>query len=143
LRAGILGAQVVHLRWLGTPPKLHTGTESNAAPFVLHPRVKKTEISAADPDPTKKGIRTAKVELEPAVGKAQRVVLFLNELAATAPRAFSAVALRRENDTDPVEFHLFGVDPGMEFLVRVQVDGAESPLELKDGAYAGPKVTAP
>jgi hypothetical protein len=36
-----------------------------------------------------------------------------------------------------------GLITGTVLLVRVQVDGAESPLDVEAGAYAGPKVTVP
>ncbi len=144
LRAGVVGAQVVQLQLLGTPPTLHAGTESNVAPFVLRPRIKKV---GPEPDVTISaavdGVRTVTVGIEPRVGAEQRVVLLLNELVAANPRAHSAVAERRANDTDPVVFKLRGLNPGTAFLVRVQVDGAESLLDVVAGAYDGPKVTVP
>lgn len=147
LTAGVIGAQVIHRLWLGTPPALHAGTESNVAPFVLRPALKKpgpdydVTISAPDLD----GVRTVTVGIEPEVKKDRRIVLLLNLLGdpvpPTDPRAFSAVAQPRDDDTDPVEFKLRGLKTGQELLVRVQVDGAESLLEMEDGAYAAPKVT--
>ena len=51
---------------------------------------------------------------------------------------------RRPNDADPVVFQVRGLAAGTVLLVRVQVDGAESPLTVAaDGTYDGPKVTVP
>lgn len=144
LRAGVVGAQVVHLRMMGTPATPHAGTASNAAPFLLRPRIKKV---GPDPDVTisapADGVRTVTVGIEPRVGKDQRVVLLLNEPVPANPKAFSALAEKRANDTDPVVFKVRGLTTGTALLVRVQVDGAESPLDVVDGAYAGPRVTVP
>jgi hypothetical protein len=70
-------------------------------------------------------------------------VLLLNEADGKEPKAFSAVAEHRANDTDPVIFKLRGLVTNREFLVRVQVDGVESPLDLVDGVYGAPKVKVP
>jgi len=144
LAAGVLGAQVVQLELLGTPPVPHACTESNVAPFVLHPRIKTVgpnpdvSISAATGD-----VRTVTVGIEPQVSKDQRAVLLLNEPVTTNPRSFSALAERRANDTDPVVFKVRGLVAGTDLLVRVQIDGAESPLDAAGGAFGGPKVRVP
>ncbi len=148
LRAGVVGAQVVQPRLLEvppTPPTLHAGTESNVAPFVLRPRIKTV---GSNPDVTipaaVDGIRAVTVGIEPQVGAEQRAVLLLNEPVPLNPRAFSVLAERRENDADPVVFKVRGLAAGKVFLVRVQVDGAESPLHAAaDGAFDGPQVTVP
>lgn len=151
LRSGVLGAQVVHLRLMGTPPTPHFGTASNVAPFVLRPKIERT---APDPPitisaPDAKGVRTVSVWLTPKVGKEQRVVLLLNlfrdPVPLTDPRAFSAVAEPRsgDTDTDSVMFKVRGLKVGQELVVRIQVDGAESMLEMADGVYAAPKVKVP
>ena len=86
LRAGVVGAQVVQLQLLGTPPALHAGIESNVAPFVLRPRI---TTAGPDPDVTVSaavdGVRTVTVGIEPPVGAEQRAVLLLNEPAAADP----------------------------------------------------------
>jgi hypothetical protein len=148
LRAGVVGAQVVQLQLLGVPPTLptlHAGSESNVAPFVLRPRIKTV---GPNPDVTLAaavdGMRAVTVGIEPPVGAEQRVVLLLNEPGAANPRAFSALAERRSSDTDPVFFQVRGLAAGTALLVRVQVDGAESPLHVAaDGSYDGPQVTVP
>jgi len=145
LRAGVVGAQIVQPRLLGTPPTPHAGTESNVTPFVLRPRI---GTVGGNPDVTipaaVDGVRAVTVGIEPRAGAEQRVVLLLNEPVALNPRSFSALAERRVNDTDPVVFKVRGLAAGTALLVRVQVDGAESPLHAAaDGTFDGPRVTVP
>jgi hypothetical protein len=51
-----------------------------------------------------------------------------------------------QTDTDTVRFHISGVMAG-QYLVRVQVDGAESPLitdaDPNNPRYSRPQVTIP
>lgn len=152
LPAGVLGAQVVHRRWMGTPPTLHAGTESNVAPFVLRPKIKKVPDPVTGPDfavsiSAAGSVLTVTVEIEPVVNTEQRVVLLLNLLGDPVPsteaKAFSAVAEARDDDADPIVFELRGPKTDQVLLVRVQVDGAESLLHMADGAYAAPKVKVP
>jgi hypothetical protein len=119
LRAGILGVYVVYAG----------GSESNAAPLVLRPRIAVVQAEVTD--------ALVPLELEPPVGRRQRVKLFLNELDAPATRAphayvFDAPAQNGIADplvteTDRIDFPVAGVEPAT-YLVRVLVDGAESEL---------------
>jgi Pvc16 N-terminal domain len=151
LPAGVLGAQVVHLRQMGTTPTPHRGVESNAAPFVLRPRIKTKMVGPDEvPDidvssPTgEPGVHLLKVSVEPRVGIAQRAVLALHGLAGATPAALSVAADPRTADGDVVEFRARGLQSTKEYLVRVQIDGAESLLEVDSaGLYSGPKVKIP
>jgi hypothetical protein len=161
LLAGVQGVQVLHRRLMGSPPTLHHGVESNLAAFVLRPRI--VALSLANVQTASDGSRSADVHLNisPAVGATQRVVLLLNEfqpaslsppsgtelLALTysfiAPSRFSLqsppTALPPPQPNIPVP--ISGVRPG-NYLVRVQVEGAESPLEINAmGQYNAPQVT--
>jgi hypothetical protein len=151
LRAGLQGVQVVQYIQAGTPPTPHRGFESNVAAFVLHPTITPTvsNVQGSGDDP-----RSADIEVDfiPQVGKSQRVALLLNEFQPPSDRpartyAFSAPP--RNEPTDPDETNsitvpISGVEPGT-YLVRVQVDGAESPLEFDEatGQYDSPQVTLP
>jgi hypothetical protein len=144
LRAGVQGLQVVHPQLMGTPPVAHRGTESNLAPFVLHPEI-------VTPSP---GAGEISVKLKPNAGKTQRAILFLNELnppSTRAARAFSFDATPRNRpadppDTDTLTFPIAGVATG-DYLVRVQIDGADSPVQRdpdpNQPRYIGPAVTIP
>jgi hypothetical protein len=144
-RAGIQGVQVVHPVLMGEPPAEHRGAESNVAAFVLRPTitVAVTGVAGTGDQP-----RSANVDVSfnPAVGRSQRVVLLLNEFhpppdrparayhfAAPAPAAPGPAATRR--------IPISGVAAGT-YLVRVQVDGAESLLRAGSGGdYDAPQVT--
>jgi len=156
--AGVSGVQVIHKTLLGSPPVPHRGVESNVAAFVLQPRIETIGISNLQ---SSGGLRSANINLtvKPAIGDTQRVVLFLNqftpissppaEVEAT-PDAYSFAAQTRrplspptsppgpsENITIPIK----GVKAG-SYLVRIQVDGAESPLGMNAaGQYVSPLLT--
>jgi hypothetical protein len=144
--AGIRGVQVIQPFLMGTPPVAHEGVESNAAPFVLRPTV----AGAMTVSPGEEaGVTDVTVPLDPPVGKAQRVVLLLNEFqppTTRSPFAYSFEAPSRNQPASPptqatIMFPTAGVQPA-EYLVRVQVDGAESVLGV-DGAgqFASPRVS--
>ena len=56
------------------------------------------------------------------------MVLFLNEPSAN-PAAYIFTAKSRSEDTNLIVFPIYEVERG-EYLVRIQIDGAESPLEV-------------
>jgi hypothetical protein len=143
--AGIKGAQVIQPFEMGTPPVPHEGIESNAAPFVLRPTISGAVTIAA----TGGGGLDVSVPLVPDVGMAQRVVLLLNEFQAPStrsPRGYAFTAASRNQPASPalqstVTVATAGVEPG-DYLVRVQVDGAESLLSVDEtGQLATPRVS--
>jgi hypothetical protein len=110
---------------------------------VLHPQIKKTgsvyDITFTNrtvaTDGTLSG--TVTVKLNPDVGKSQRVTLLLNEFQpAGSPAAYIFEAESRNADGDTVAFSIRGVQ-AHTYLVRIQVDGAESGLET-DNNEASP-----
>lgn len=151
VRSGVQSVQVVQHVQMGTPPTPHRGFESNVAAFVLHPEITATvsNVQGSGDAP-----RTADVEVgfDPGVGKSQRVVLLLNgfQLPSEGPAlAYKFNAPSRDEptapeETDAITFSVSGVAPGT-YLVRAQVDGAESPLGFDDatGKYDSPQVTFP
>jgi hypothetical protein len=156
LRAGIQGMQVEHQLMIGTPPAPHRGFESNVAAFALVPTITPsfTRTSADGATAVNGDVTVASV---PNVGKTQRVKLLLNEMSAPdgrRARAYSFDAPKNNGiededqiETDEIVFPVAGVMPG-DYLVRVQVDGAESPVERNMdqtspdfGKFIDPKVT--
>jgi len=154
--AGVSGVQVIHQTLLGSPPVPHRGVESNVAAFVLQPRIDTIGVANVQ---SSGSLRSADINLtvKPAIGDTQRVVLFLNQFMPIASPPVDAVAdaysfvapTRRllspptsppgpsENITIPIK----GVKAG-SYLVRIQVDGAESPLGLNAaGQYVSPLLT--
>lgn len=164
LEAGVQGVQVLHLRSLGSPPALHRGVESNLAAFVLRPDIQAINVNnvqGAGNDPRSADIT---VTVNPAIGDRQRVALLLNEFVPitspplTSPpaparaEAYSFIAPSRVTLSPPsgppgssnsITIPVKGVKAG-DYLVRIQIDGAESPLESDaSGGYADPQVTIP
>lgn len=134
LRAGVQGVSVVHPLLMGVPPVEHGGFESNVAAFVLRPTV--TAVSA--PDSTHVSLTVA-----PAVGQGQRAVLLLNRVPGGPPSAHVFPNPPAPADAATIGFTISGVAAGDHF-VRVQVDGAESPVVLDPASPSfGPTVTIP
>lgn len=162
LRAGVQGLQVVQLRSMGTPLVPHRGVESNLAAFVLHPTIAKKAdkspeitVTAVNTDPD--GMRSANVtiKLRPTVAKKQRAILLLSEIipplppSDPAPRSYSFESSPHNKPADPpvtdtLVFPISRVKPA-DYLVRVQVDGADSPLEQStdenNPLFVGPRIT--
>lgn len=152
LQAGVQGVKVAHLLLLGDPAALHRGVSSNIAAFVLQPQIKPSGVGydiifsdrVVEADGTLSGKIT--VRLNPDIGQAQRVALMLNEFQpAAAAAAYSFNAEARTVDGDRAEFMIQGV-AAHSYLVRAQVDGAESPLDVDEnpvsptfGMYIGPR----
>ncbi|MGH8072135.1 MAG: DUF4255 domain-containing protein [Candidatus Entotheonellia bacterium] len=150
LRAGVQGVQVVHLLLMGTPPEPHRGVESNVAAFVLRPTII-APVTVANVQGSGDAPRSADVtvQIEPSIGSSQRVTLLMNAQAGEAPAAHSFVVGPRTADANAVTVSISDVRAG-DYLVRVQVDGAESPLLVDadpnsptSNQFLGPLVTIP
>ncbi|MEU4768774.1 DUF4255 domain-containing protein [Actinosynnema sp. NPDC023794] len=105
--------------------------ESNAAPYVRRPKV----LQAAP-----EGQGALRVELDIPVRPDQRVTLLLDErtpVGRARGHQFSAPFPLPLGTAQVVPIRDVGAGT---YLVRVQVDGAESPLTFADGAFTGPTV---
>lgn len=145
LRAGVQGVQVAHQRLLGEPAEPHAGIDSNVAPFVLRPTI----LTAAAAQGSGRQIDRITLNVSPPIGVGQRVVLFLNELdAPSTRRPYSyrfevkvTPAHPGDKTVNPLIVSVRDVAAGT-YLVRIQVDGAESPLEA-DPDPNEPRFTTP
>ncbi|MFV2002822.1 MAG: DUF4255 domain-containing protein, partial [Paracoccaceae bacterium] len=138
LRAGIQAVQVIHRLMMGTPEFEHEGIESNVVAIMLRPRIQESggvydiQVSAIQTDSDGNSFRTVTILLLPDVGRRQRIVLLMNEYDVdTDPESYRYPAEPRTVDTDTVSF-VISPDITGEFLFRVQVDGAQSPLEMDE-----------
>jgi hypothetical protein len=159
LEAGTVAVQVIQQVLLGSPLTTHRGVESNVTTFVLRPVIQ--AVSASGIQGTGSNPRSGSLDLtlDPPVGPEQRVSVMLNQLlplASPPPEtalAYSFVVPPRINLASPpaspppptpnISAPFFGVAPG-NYLVRVHVDGAESPLATDaNGLYSAPQVDLP
>ena len=144
LLAGVQGAQVIHLLDMGALAERRRSVESKVAAFVLHPTIKKKADGKYDIEVTHPqgvgGDPHVTVKLIPQIGANQRVMLEL----LTGERVFRMFpAAPLSADTDEVTFRISDVTAGT-YLVRVRVDGAESPLDRdENGQPTAPMVTIP
>jgi hypothetical protein len=147
LRAGILALQVVHLQRPTTrgqngarrPPLDAEATtqtieslariRSNSVPVVLRPRLLDLQFNreeGLDDEPRSGQIL---VVTDVTLGQDQRLVLLLNERESNNPNAYVFDGPALSEDTNTVAIAIHHVIPG-RYLVRLQVDGAESMLEI-------------
>ena len=135
LRAGIQGVQV----------RYQDGSESNVAALILRPQIVVDQPAVTSSE--------LPIDFDPVVSRSQRVTVYLNEHnppANRAPFAYSFEAPEANGIGDPtvattnrILFAMAGVEPG-DYLVRVQVGGAESLLGVDaGGSYNQPLVSVP
>lgn len=139
LRAGLHPVQVVHMAPMGDLGQPRSTAESNAAALILRPVLDRIDFTS--------GAFT--LTLSPPAGAAQRVVLLLNQRDGEAPASHVLRAPPRTAGSAEIVVPASDVRSGT-YLARVQVDGAESPLEVDEdegsetfGEYTGPTVTIP
>jgi hypothetical protein len=158
LHGGPHSIQVINRILLGKPAVPHAGVGSNVSAFVLSPLITKTgpnyDITISAPVIAGDGTRSADVtvKLNPKVNVGQRVTLLMNEFGAQGvARNYSfsnppLVLPAGPTETDTIKFKITGMAPA-DYLFRVQVDGAESPLEVdtdpNNRRYIQPRKTVP
>ncbi len=147
LRAGVQSLQIIQ-----SPSKNNTNNyirtiESNIVPFVLCPNiVGKVTVTDRNEDWQQLYSANINIQVDLKVTKRQRVYLLLNETSNKNPESYVFPAKRRGNNTNLIVFPANGVKAGT-YLVRVQIDGAESPLRIDTnpnsmtvGQYCEPKI---
>jgi hypothetical protein len=140
VHAGLQGLQIVQKLLMGTPLAAHRGFESNVAPFVLRPTITAATAAVA---PSPPGGTNVKLTLTPDIGIGQRAVLLLNNLTVSPSTAFVSLPTVATANSNQITINIAGVPTG-NYLVRVQVDGAESLLTTNSsGQFIGPTVTMP
>ena len=132
-RAGVQGIQVAQQVRFGSPADPHRGFESNVAPFILHPVVTAPGLAGDQ----------VSVTVDPPIRVGQRATLLLNQRTGASPAAFAFPTAPFPANSSTPEFSVSGVPAG-EYFVRIQVDGAESPIDLDPASpQFGPTLTFP
>ena len=116
---------------------------SNAIPFILCPTIT-TEITIEELEDDGDDLYSGKlnVEVDVTVNSQQRVFLFLNEKSFADPASYIFVAVFEDYNVNCnlLKFPIRDVKGG-EYLVRVQIDGAESSLDTDTNEqFIGPSV---
>ena len=153
LSAGIHGVQVVHSYLMGSPPLPHSGVSSNVEAFVLSPTIDSGTINFTSSSIDGQGRHSGTIQFDvaPEVDHDQRIIILLNEFDLNPTgdlRAYSfevlGIALASPpGATATIQVPVTAVVPGT-YLLRVQVDGAESPLGTNaDNAYNSPTIQIP
>ena len=155
LLAGTQSVQVVQPLQLGSPPTDHKGVSSQTVTFTLRPVIQSIQVTQGTSTVTGNPVSLITLTVDPPVAATQEVLLLLNQSPQTVsppamPLAYSFAAeppysLLSPPGTPPpsasVSVPYSGVTPG-DYLVRLQVDGAQSLLTTDaNGAFNGPKVT--
>jgi hypothetical protein len=126
LRAGVQNLQVIHQVSTGIPNPAYRNVESNVAPFVLRPTIKNIRVQPVEQNDELKTVHLL-IQINLPVGIKQRVTVALNEWTVSQPAIYIFEAQPRNQDTDEIVVPAIDVKAG-EYLVRLHVDGAESPL---------------
>lgn len=153
--AGNQTVQVVQPTLTGIPPVDHNGFSSDLSTFTLCPVIQQITLTSGISTITGLPVDLINLTLNPPVRATQTVLLMLNQLSPAvsppvAPLAYSFMAeppysLLSPPALDPppsatVSIPYSGVASGT-YLVRVQVDGAESQLSQDvNGVFNGPQV---
>ena len=125
---------------------LRKTVESNVMPFVLRPSIQTvavTDLEGIDDDPR---VGNLHITTDVLLRQGQRVIVSLNSRSLTHPDDYVFDPLDVQQDTQTVVIPIQNVQPG-DYLVRIQVDGAESVLQVDQNPrsatfeqYIGPAV---
>ncbi|MEM6611647.1 MAG: DUF4255 domain-containing protein [Cyanobacteria bacterium P01_C01_bin.72] len=125
LKAGVLPLQV---GCFGASANGSIMLESNVFPFVLRPTIVNLNLANLEEEDQKYS-GEANVTLDVVVSPQQRVILLLNHRDADINKSYLFEARSLVENSNTVIFVVNNIEPG-EYLVRVQIDGAESTLEI-------------
>lgn len=133
LAPGPQAISIVQQVELGDLPVPHSGPMSNTFALLLGPTITGTAVAGTGAN----GSITANTDLTIRVD--QRVVLsLLDETSLSRVGQFVAPARSADATSVPVPISGMSAD---DYIVRLTIDGGDSPLELTGGVVTGPKVT--
>jgi hypothetical protein len=143
LRAGVQGLQVIHAST--DPIFAHSNRmiESNVIPLILRPTIT-IHPHRRNLEEVEVGLYSGDIEIQVdlRIGFKQRVFLLLNGITGENSESYIFAAKRRTRQTHTLIFSLENVKIG-DYLARVQIDGAESPLNVDNDRYSGPILQIP
>jgi hypothetical protein len=135
------------MQTVSQPQSFVSSIQSNVSPLVIRPTITKTTVSKKEVDDEDLRYAEVRVRSNLTVGKKQRVLLALNEIDTNQPAAYLFEASPRQTDVIWVSFPVERMKAG-RYLVRLLVDGAESPLIVDTepdsptfNQYVGPRIS--
>lgn len=126
LRAGMQNLQIIHRTREGDRSQ---PVESNVFPFVLRPHIQSVQVEHQSGRGSDLRSATLAIQVHLPVGSHQRAVLLLNEWSTDQPKTYAFRISAREMETQQLSVSIENVQAG-EYLVRLQIDGADSLLEV-------------
>ena len=163
LRAGLQSLEVVHPSTIqnsvGGQSSYQRGNNSEATPFALKPQIVKATVSNIEETDDELCNALVEVELDVIVGIQQKVVLALNEWSLDTSAgdrltnymfdlrgASAGLSAPQRTEGRTLFVPINAVKPG-RYLLRILIDGAESPLEIDEDKnsstyewYVGPSM---
>lgn len=145
LRVGTQPVQVVHQAPFGEPPAgggtpaTRPAAVSNRAAWQRAPRIQSSPAFVRRGDPVSIGV-------QPAVGRTQDAALILDDRSIPIPSRPAPPAGTETTTTlsfpVPANFPLVTGNAARSYLMRLEIDGVESPLTVDpaSGAYSGPRL---
>ncbi|HBL13723.1 MAG TPA: DUF4255 domain-containing protein [Cyanobacteria bacterium UBA11162] len=125
---------------------LSSAVQSNVVSFLIRPRVTKVSVSKWQGAIDEPRVAEVRVRTDVTIGRKQRVILVMNELSTENPAAYLFEAAPRRTDSVWITIPIKEVKSG-RYLVRLQVDGAESQLTVDTNRnsptfnqFIGPKI---
>lgn len=119
LPAGVRTVQVVHQVDFGTSSEPYSAFESNVVPFMLAPQIETpSPISIAAGE-------TLSLSLKPPIAYYQKAALIIGDQTIPIPSRDP----EGPPDSTTLDFPIPSYFPKDTFFLRVQIDGAQSPLE--------------
>jgi hypothetical protein len=112
---------------------------TNALPFVLCPTVETIRLGRCEREADQILLAELEVTTDVMIGVRQRVFLLLNQRLNEKPAAYIFAAQRRDQDMPTASFTIRNIKAG-DYLVRLQIDGAESLLEVEAEQYVRPRI---
>ena len=145
LRAGVQSLQVIYplvrqLSDLESPGTTQRTIRTNITPIVVCPTIVNTNIEILDHDRNQVVVAEISVTLDLMIDVGQRVFLLLNQLTIDKTASYIFAASKRTDMTQTATFTIRDVKVG-EYLVRMQVDGAESLPLVEEEQFVSPRVT--
>jgi hypothetical protein len=122
-RAGVHALQVVQDVLFDVPTDPHRGFASNVVPFILRPTATSPTFDAGNNEVT--------LNVAPPIRPGQRATLVLNPFSGNPDDVYSFALPEVTADESTPTFPVSGVAAG-QYFVRIQVDGAESPVDFDE-----------